>query len=116
MTQEDRTMDPAKSKRLLLRTHVIPLGFWAFDVITTLYAINILGVAGELNPLGWPWGAWGALTFYVPAVIFPYVLLFRMENRFAVWSATVITLIAVGFGAMNLLAALHNIQVALTFL
>jgi hypothetical protein len=109
-------MEPSRSKRLLLRTYSVPLCFWAFDVISTLYVINVLGVAGELNPLGWPWGAWGALTFYIPAVVFTYLLLFRLQHRVAFWSATAITVLAWGFGAMNLLAALHNIQVALAFL
>ena len=79
--------------------------------MTTLYAIDYLGVAEELNPLGWPLGAWGALTFYIPALLFTYLLLFKIQNRFSTWVAASITAIALGFGVMNLLAGLHNVGV-----
>lgn len=98
-------------KRKLLYSHIAPLICWAFDILTTLYAINYLGVAGELNPLGWPFGAWGALMFYIPALTFTYLLLFRIQNRYSSWVAALITMMALGFGVMNLLAGLHNIGV-----
>ncbi len=104
-----------KKKQFLLYSHVVPFCCWAFDVLTTLYAINYLGVAREVNPLGWPFGAWGALIFYIPAFIFTYLLLFRMQNRFSVWIAALITVMSLGLGAMNLLAGLHNASVASSF-
>jgi len=99
-------------KRKLLYLHIIPLCCWAFDLITTLYVIDYLGVAGEMNPLGWPLGAWGALIFYVPALMFTYLLLFRIQNRYAGWIAALITIMTLGFGVMNLLAGLHNSGIA----
>ena len=79
--------------------------------MTTLYAIDYLGVAEELNPLGWPLGAWGALAFYIPALLFTYLLLFKIQNLFSTWIAASITVIALGLGVMNLLAGLHNVGV-----
>jgi len=96
----------------LLYMHIASLLCWAFDVITTFYVISHLGVAVELNPLGWPFGAWGTLMFYIPALVFTYLLLFRMQHKYSTWAATFITAIAVGFAIMNFLAGLHNIEVA----
>jgi len=108
-------MDIYKIKPFLLYTYIIPFSFWAFDVITTLYAISFLEVAGELNPLGWPLGAWGALVFYIPALIFTYMLMFRIRSKHSIWAAVLITLLALGLGVMNLLAGLHNIGIAELF-
>ncbi|UCD96339.1 MAG: hypothetical protein JSV35_07585 [Candidatus Bathyarchaeota archaeon] len=96
--------------------HVVPFTCWAFDVLSTLYVINILGVADELNPLGWPFGAWGALMYYIPAFLFTYFLLFRLENKLSRWIAILVTLLSFVLGGMNLLAGLHNIGVATLFL
>ena len=101
-----------KLKHYILYFHIAPFCFWAFDVLTTLYAIDYLGVAEEMNPLGWPFGAWGALIFYIPAIIFTYLLLFKIKNRYSNWIAALITVISLGLGVMNLLAGLHNIGVA----
>ena len=108
--REKSLMD--STKRKLLYLHIIPLCCWAFDLITTLYVIDYLGVAGEMNPLGWPLGAWGALIFYIPALLFTYLLLFRIQNRYSGRVAALITIMALGFGVMNLLGGLHNIGVA----
>lgn len=105
-----------EKKNYLLYLHIAPLLCWAFDVLTTLYAINYLGVAGEMNPLGWPLGAWGALMFYVPAILFTYLLLSKIKNRYSSWIAALITIISLGLGAMNLLAGLHNIGIASLYL
>jgi len=101
-----------KKKPYLLYLHIAPLLCWAFDVLTTLYAINFLGVAEELNPLGWPFGAWGALMFYIPAILFTYLLLSKIRSGLSSWIAALITVISLGLGVMNLPAGLHNIGVA----
>jgi len=105
-----------KAKTFLFYLHIVPLCFWAFDVLTTLYVIDYLGVAVELNPLGWPLGVWGALMFYIPALIFTYLLLFRIKNRYSFLAATLLTMTALGLGVMNLLAGIHNVQVAKLYL
>jgi Na+/H+ antiporter NhaA len=99
-------------KSYLLYLHIVPFLCWAFDVLTTLYVIDYLGVAEELNPLGWPFGAWGALMFYIPALIFTYLLLSRVQSRYSTWAAVSITAVALGIGVMNLLAGIHNVGVA----
>lgn len=106
----------SEKKPYLLYLHAAPLLFWAFDVLTTLYTINFLDVAEELNPLGWPFGVWGALIFYIPAILFTYLLLFRIENRLSSGIAALITVISIGLGVMNLLAGLHNIGIASLYL
>jgi len=108
-------MHSEKKRRYLLYLHIAPLLCWGFDVLTTLYVIDFLGVAEELNPLGWPLGAWGALMFYIPALLFTYLLLFKIQNRFSAWIATSITAIALGLGVMNLVAGLHNVGVVSLF-
>ncbi len=108
-------MNVETTKPFLLYAYIVPFLFWTFDVITTLYAIDYLGVAGEMNPLGWPLGALGALIFYIPALIFTHLLLFRIQNRYSPWVAVLITVLALGIGYMNLLAGLHNIDVAVTY-
>ena len=108
-------MHSEKKRRYLLYLHIATLLCWGFDVLTTLYVIDFLGVAEELNPLGWPLGAWGALMFYIPALLFTYLLLFKIQNRFSAWIAASITAIALGLGAMNLVAGLHNVGVVSLF-
>jgi len=85
-----------------------------FDVFTTFYAIDYLGIAGEMNPLGWPLGALGALIFYIPAYIFSYILLFKLQTRYSPAATILIAILALGLGTMNLLAGIHNIQIAKT--
>lgn len=96
---------------LLFSSQGVALGFWMFDIITTFYAINVTGLAIELNPLGWPWGILGAFAFYGPSMVFSYVLLFRMKEKTAFYAALPLTLITLGMGTMNLVAGAQNFQV-----
>jgi hypothetical protein len=81
---------------------------WAYDLATTFYAINVARVATEINPLGWPLGAVGALLYYVPTVILTYVLLFRLRAKISIYAAFPITAVALLMGAMNFNAGLGN--------
>jgi len=103
-----------KTKTRLLYVYTVPFFSWMFDVSTTFYAINCLGIAAEMNPLGWPLGALGALIFYIPAYIFTYALLFRLHSKYAPWVATLITMLALTLGTLNLLTGIHNLQVIQT--
>jgi hypothetical protein len=87
------------------------LAFWIFDVATTFYAVNVTGLAVELNPLGWPLGILGALAYYAPTLFFSYVLLFKMKDRLSFYGAIPVTLITIGMGTMNLVAGAQNFQV-----
>ena len=103
--------DPVKWRSLLFSFEGVAIGFWMFDIATTFYAINVTGLAIELNPLGWPWGILGALAFFGPALVFSYVLLFRMKEKISLYAAFPLTLITLGMGMMNLVAGAQNFQV-----
>lgn len=100
-----------KWRNLLFAFQGVALGFWTFDLLTTFYAINITGLAIELNPLGWPLGILGALAFYGPVLFFSYVLLFRLKENFCIYAAIPLTFITLGMASMNLLAGAQNFQV-----
>jgi hypothetical protein len=103
--------DSEKWRKLMFSFQGVALGFWMFDIITTFYAVNVTNLAIELNPLGWPWGILGALAFYGPALVFSYVLLFRMKEKISFAGAVPLTLLTLGMGAMNLVAGAQNFQV-----
>jgi hypothetical protein len=88
---------------------------WLFDVTTTYYAIDVLGVAGELNPLGWPFGAFGPLLFYVPASVFVYWLLWKVQRGYSLLAASLVVILVLFIGAMNLYAGFHNFSLGVTF-
>ena len=100
-----------KWKPFLLYAYAVPFFCWALDVFTTYHAVVVSRVAVEANPLGWPLGVLGALLFYVPALVFCYLLLFRFRGRLACFAAVLITVLALILGVMNLGAGLHNLQV-----
>jgi drug/metabolite transporter (DMT)-like permease len=103
--------DSKKWRNLLFSFQGVALGFWMFDIATTFYAINVTGLAIELNPLGWPWGILGALAFFGPSVVFSYFLLFRLREKVSLYAAFPLTLITLGMGMMNLVAGAQNFQV-----
>jgi len=103
--------DSRKWRNLLFSFQGVALGFWMFDIITTIYAINVTGLAIELNPLGWPWGILGAFAFFGPTLVFSYVLLFKMNEKISLYAAVPLTLITLGMGMMNLVAGAQNFQV-----
>jgi hypothetical protein len=84
------------------------LACWAYDLGTTFYAINVARFATEINPLGWPLGAVGALSYYAPTVILTYVLLFRLRAKISFYAAIPITAVALLMGSMNLNAGIGN--------
>lgn len=100
-----------KWRNLLFSVQGAALAFWAFDIVTTFYAINVTGLAVELNPLGWPLGILGAFAYYGPTVVCSYVLLFKIKESVAFYGAVPLTLVTLGMGAMNLLAGAQNFQV-----
>ncbi len=101
----------AKWRNLLFSFQGVALAFWMFDIATTFYAINITGLALELNPLGWPLGILGAFAFYAPTLVFSYVLLFKIKESLALYATIPLTLVTLGMGTMNLMAGAQNFQV-----
>ncbi len=100
-----------KWRNLLFSFQGVALAFWMFDIATTFYAINVTGLAVELNPLGWPLGILGAFAYYAPTLVFAYILLFKMKESIAFYASIPLTLITLGMGVMNLMAAAQNFQV-----
>ncbi len=100
-----------KWRSLLFAFQGVALGFWIFDLVTTFYAINITGLAVELNPLGWPLGILGALAFYGPVLVFAYTLLYRQKDRITLYAALPLTIITLFMSLMNLQAGIQNFQV-----
>jgi hypothetical protein len=100
-----------KWRNLLFSVQGAALAFWAFDIATTFYAINVTGLAVELNPLGWPLGILGAFIYYGPTVVFSYVLLFKIKESITFYAAIPLTLLTLGMSTMNLMAGAQNFQV-----
>jgi hypothetical protein len=88
----------------------VALACWAYDLATTFYAIDIARVAVEINPLGWPLGALGAMSYYLPTILLSYVLLFRLKQRVSLYAAVPITFVALMMGFMNLNAGAENFK------
>jgi len=100
-----------KRRNLLFSFQGVALAFWMFDIATTFYAINITGLAVELNPLGWHLGILGAFAYYAPTLVFSYILLFKMKENIALYAAIPLTLLTLFMGARNLMAGAQNFQV-----
>lgn len=106
----EQTSISEKLRALLIPVHGAALACWAFDVSTTYYAIDITREAAELNPLGWPLGAIGALIFYIPAIIFAYTLLFKIRQKESLAVAVVIAVLTAYLGVMNFSAGTQNFR------
>lgn len=105
-TNTQATVQIAKSTLMALQG----LGFacWFFDVISTVFIINIQQVAIELNFLGWPLSALGALIFYVPMAIVVYFLLYRVKTKLSFYVAVMVSVLVLFVGALNINASLYN--------
>lgn len=103
-------------KGILIASFGVCFAWWTFDVALTFYAINAMGIASELNPLGWPLGAVGGLIFYVPAFLFTYFLAFRMKHKYSMLAAIIITVLSLYIGFMNFIAAGQNFSLILAYL
>ena len=104
-----------KLASLLFVVQGAALACWSFDNATTFYAIDVARVATEMNPLGWPLGAFGALVYYVPTIILTFVLLFEFKQKMAVYTAVAMTTVALAMGFINLSAGMINFKIFLTF-
>jgi hypothetical protein len=100
-----------KWSNLMFSFQGLALAFWMFDIATTFYAINVTGLAIELNPLGWPLGILGAFAYYAPTLVFSYILLFKIKDKTSLYAAIPLTLLTLGMSSMNLMAGAQNFQV-----
>jgi hypothetical protein len=110
-TNTPSSLETSKWRKLLFSFQGVALAFWMFDLATTFYAINVTGLAVELNPLGWPLGILGALSYYAPTLVFSYVLLFKIKDKVSMYAAIPLTLITLGMSSMNLIAGAQNFKV-----
>jgi len=100
-----------KLRNLLFSLQGVALAFWAFDLTTSFYAINVTGLAVEINPLGWPLGLLGALAYYGPTTVFSYALLYKIKEKVALYAAALMMVVTLGMSTMNLMAGAQNFQV-----
>jgi hypothetical protein len=97
-----------KAKAVLMALQGLGFACWFFDVLSTIFQINVLQTAIELNFLGWPLSALGALIFYVPMIFVVYYLLFRAKTKMSFYVTVVISVLVLFMGALNFNAALYN--------
>jgi hypothetical protein len=97
-----------KAKAVLMSLQGLGFACWFFDVLSTIYQINILQTAIELNFLGWPLSALGALVFFVPMVFVAYFLLYRVKTKLSFYVAVLVSVLVLFMGALNFNAAMYN--------
>jgi hypothetical protein len=104
----DRQASVKKAKVLLMALQGLGFACWFFDVLSTVFQINILQNAFELNFLGWPLSALGALLFYLPMVAAAYYLLYRAKTQLSFYVTVVLSVLVLFMGALNFNAAMYN--------
>jgi hypothetical protein len=97
-----------KAKAALMALQGLGFACWFYDVLSTVYQINILQTAFELNFLGWPFSALGALAFYIPMVFTTYFLLYRVKTKLSFYVAVLVSVLVLFMGALNFNAAIYN--------
>ena len=103
--------DPAgvkKAKNVLMTLQGFGFACWFFDVLSTTLIINVKQSGTELNPLGWPYSAFGALAFYVPMVFAANFLLFRVKSKESFYATVAVTVLTMFMGALNFGGSLSN--------
>jgi len=99
-----------KAKTVLMALQGFGFACWFLDVISTIFAININQTSSELNILGWPFGAVGALAYYIPITFLTYFLLYKAKSKESFYVAVLITAVTVFMGLRNLNAGLYNLS------
>ncbi len=101
----------SKWREIIFSFQGIALSCWSFDLLTTYYAINVTGLAIEINPLGWPLGILGALVYYGPTLLLSYFLLFKIKEKISLYAALPMTAVMLMMGSMNLFAGAENFKI-----
>ena len=104
-----------QAKQVLLALQGVGLACWFFDVLSTVFVVDINQTSSELNPLGWPFGALGALAYYVPITFVVYFLLFKVKSKASFYGAAAISAVTLFMAARNLNASFHNFPSAYSF-
>jgi len=103
------------AKNVLMALQGAGFACWFFDVISTVFAININQVSSELNPLGWPLSVAGGLFYYIPVMFIVYYLLYKVKSKESFYVSLVIMIVTLFMGARNLNAGLNNFTSANSF-
>jgi hypothetical protein len=105
-----------QAKNALMALQGFTFACWFLDVISTIFVMNIERSGEELNILGWPYAALGALAFYVPVTFAAYYLLFKVKSKESFYATAVLTAVSMFIGLMNLNAGLTNLSQLYTFM
>jgi hypothetical protein len=97
-----------QAKEVLMSLQGVGFACWFLDVLSTIFVVNIKQSGDELNMLGWPYGALGALTYYIPITLVAYYLLFKVKSKESFYATVVITAVSLFMGLMNLNAGFYN--------
>lgn len=98
-----------QAKNILMALQGFGFACWLFDVLSTIFVISIKHASYELNPLGWPLSAAGALAYFVPITFAVYYLLFKLKSKESFYAAVMLTGVSVFMGLRNLYASLYNL-------
>ena len=97
-----------QAKNVLMSLQGVGFACWFFDVISTIFVVNIKLSGSELNPLGWPFGAVGALVYYIPITFVVYYLLYKAKSKESFYVTVVISAVSLFMGIRNLNAGSYN--------
>ncbi len=98
-----------QTKNVLMALQGFGLACWFFDVLSTILVIDVKHTSSELNPLGWPLGAFGALVYFLPITFISYFLLFKLKSKESFYGVLLITGVSVFMGLRNLGASFYNL-------
>jgi hypothetical protein len=96
------------AKNILMALPGMGLACWFFDVLSTIFVIDINQAGIELNPLGWPYSAPAALAYYVPITFVTYYLLFGLKSKASFYGTAVISAVTLFMAVRNFFASLNN--------
>jgi hypothetical protein len=105
-----------QAKNILMALQGFGFACWFFDLLSTVFVIDIKHASYELNPLGWPLSAVGALVYFVPITFIAYYLLFKLKSKVSFYSTVVLTGVSIFMGLRNLVASLYNLPKISPFL
>lgn len=97
-------------KDVLMSLQETGFACWFADVISTIFVVDISQSDSELNPLGWPLGAIGALAYFVPITFVVYYLLYKNKAAASFYGAVAITFVSFFMGARSVNASFYNLS------
>lgn len=99
-----------QAKNVLMALQGGGFACWFADIISTIFVLDISQTGYEANPLGWPFGAIGALTYFVPITFVVYYLLYKNKAATSFYGAFAVTVVSVAMGTINFSASQQNLN------